>query len=106
MTSLLAQYGLWAIFVLIAVDAVFPAASELVMLYAGALASGALTEQLVVFGTERSGADAFVAVAVTGTLGYLAGSLVGWWIGRRGGRPFLERHGRWLHLGPVRMQRA
>ena len=106
MTAFLAQNGLWAVFVLMAVDAVFPAASELVMLYAGALASGALTEQLVVFGTERSGADAFVAVAVTGTLGYLAGSLVGWWIGRRGGRPFLERHGRWLHLGPARMQRA
>ena len=32
-----------------AVDAAFPAASELVMLYAGALASGALTDQLVVF---------------------------------------------------------
>src|SRR5262245_12243113 len=89
-----------------AVDAVFPAASELVMLYAGALASGALTDQLVVFGTDRSGPDAFVAVAVAGTLGYLTGSLVGWWIGRRGGRPFLERHGRWLHLSPARMQRA
>ena len=106
MTSFLAQNGLWAVFVLMALDAVFPAASELVMLYAGALASGALTDQLVVFGTERSGPDALVAVAVTGTLGYLAGSLVGWWIGRRGGRPFLERRGRWLHLNAARMQRA
>jgi len=105
-TSFLAQNGLWAVFLLMAIDAVFPAASELVMLYAGALASGALSDQLVVFGTERSGPDAFVAVAVAGTLGYLAGSLVGWWIGRRGGRPFLERHGRWLHLNRPRMERA
>src|SRR5205823_740937 len=35
-----------------AVDAVFPAASELVMLYGGALASGALTHELDVFGSR------------------------------------------------------
>src|SRR5262245_56642297 len=57
-------------------------------------------------GCEREEACAFVAVAVVGTHGYLTGSLVGWWIGRRGERPFLERHGRWLHLSPARMQRA
>ena len=32
--------------------------------------------------------------------------LVGWWIGRRGGRPFVERHGRALHLGADRLARA
>jgi membrane protein DedA with SNARE-associated domain len=105
-TSFLAQHGLWAVFVLMAIDAVFPAASELVMLYAGALASGALSSQLVVFGTERSGFDAYIAVALSGTLGYLFGSLVGWAIGLYGGRPFLERHGRWVHLNEARMDRA
>ena len=30
----------------------------------------------------------------------------GWAIGRAGGRPFIERHGRWLHLGPQRFRRA
>ena len=35
---------------------------------------------------------------LAGTLGYLTGALVGWAIGRRGGRPLLERHGRWLHI--------
>ena len=45
-----------------AIDAVFPAASELVMLYGGALASGALAHELVVFGTERSGFGAYLAV--------------------------------------------
>ena len=38
MTSWLAHYGVFAILVLMAIDAVFPAASELVMLYGGALA--------------------------------------------------------------------
>ena len=106
MTSFLAQHGLWAVFVLMAIDAVFPAASELVMLYAGALASGALTHELVVFGTERSGFDAYLAVSLAGTLGYLFGSLVGWAIGLYSGRPFIERHGRWVHLSEARLERA
>src|SRR3954451_9502399 len=41
-----------------------------------------------------------------GTLGYLAGSLGGWAIGRVGGRALIERHARWLHLGPARFARA
>ena len=39
-------------------------------------------------------------------LGYQLGAIGGWWIGDRGGRPFLERHGRWLHLTPERLDRA
>ena len=46
------------------------------------------------------------AAVAAGTLGYLTGSLAGWAIGRAGGRPFIERHGRWLHLGPQRFRRA
>jgi len=93
---------------LMAIDAVFPAASELVMVYAGALASGAFASQhVVLFGHQiDSGFWAFVTMALAGTLGYLVGSIVGWWIGRRGGRPFVERHGRLLHLGPERLERA
>jgi membrane protein DedA with SNARE-associated domain len=105
-TSFLAQHGLWAVFVLMAIDAVFPAASELVMLYAGALASGALSSQLVVFGTERSGFDAYLAVSLAGTFGYLFGAVVGWAIGLYGGKPFLERRGRWFHLSHARLERA
>src|SRR5262245_30829812 len=89
-----------------AIDAVFPAASEVVMLYGGALASGALAHQLDVFGTPRSGFWAYVAIALAGTLGYLVGAIAGWAIGLYGGRPLLERHGRWLHLGPERLDRA
>ena len=52
------------------------------------------------------GAGAYVALALAGTLGYLVGALVGWAIGRYGGRPLLERHGRWFHLSPERLDRA
>lgn len=106
MTSLLAHYGVPAIFVLLAIDAVFPAASELVMVYAGALASGALVHEVHVFGADLSGLSAFLVVVAAGVLGYQLGAAFGWWVGKRGGRPFLEGHGRWFHLSPERLDRA
>jgi len=105
-TSLLAHYGVPAIFVLLAIDAVFPAASELVMVYAGALASGALVHEVHVFGADLSGLSAFLVVVAAGVLGYQLGAAFGWWVGERGGRPFLEGHGRWFHLSPERLDRA
>jgi membrane protein DedA with SNARE-associated domain len=105
-TSILAHHGVVAVFVLMAIDAVFPAFSELVMLYGGALASGALTHELDVFGSQQTGTNAYVAIAVAGTIGYLLGSLVGWAIGFYGGRPFLDARGRWFHLDTARLDRA
>jgi membrane protein DedA with SNARE-associated domain len=108
LTSLIGNHGLYAVFLLMAIDAVLPAASELVMVYAGALAAGAFTGQHVdLFGSRISShAWAFVAMALAGTLGYLVGSVGGWAIGVYGGRPLLERRGRWLHLGEDKLQRA
>jgi membrane protein DedA with SNARE-associated domain len=108
LTSLIGNHGLYAVFLLMAIDAVFPAASELVMVYAGALAAGAFAGQHVdLFGSRISShGSAYVAMALAGTLGYLVGSVVGWAIGLYGGRPLLERRGRWLHLGEDKLQRA
>jgi len=107
-TTFVGDHGVYAVFLLMAIDAVFPAASELVMVYAGALASGAFASQHVVLFGHRiePGGWAYVTMALAGTLGYLLGAVVGWWIGRAGGRPFAERHGRLLHLGPERLGRA
>jgi membrane protein DedA with SNARE-associated domain len=107
-TSFVGNHGLYAVFVLMAIDAVFPAASELVMVYAGALASGAFAGQhVVLFGNDVTTPFwAYVAVSLTGTLGYLFGSEVGGGIGWKGGRPLAERRGGWLHLGPERLARA
>jgi membrane protein DedA with SNARE-associated domain len=107
-TSLIGDHGLYAVFVLMLVDAVFPAASEVVMLYAGALAAGAFAAQdVVLFGEEiTTPAWGFVAMALAGTSGYTIGSVLGWGIGLYGGRTFLERRGRWFHLGPERLRRA
>jgi membrane protein DedA with SNARE-associated domain len=108
LTSLIGDHGLYAIFILMLVDAVLPAASELVMVYGGALAAGAFAGQdVVLFGeTIEPGFWAYFAVAMSGTLGYTVGSIIGWGIGLYAGRPYLEKHGRWLHLGPDKLERA
>jgi membrane protein DedA with SNARE-associated domain len=106
--SQVASHGVYAVFALLALGAVLPAASEIVMLYAGAVAAGvAASHGVSVFGWHvGSGAGSYVVLALAGALGYVAGGLVGWAIGRYGGRPLLERHGRWLHVTPERLDRA
>ena len=107
-TGLIGDAGIYAIFALMLLDAVFPAASELVMVFGGALAAGALAgSDVVLFGWRfESQTDAFVAIALAGSIGYWLGAILGWWIGLWGGRPFLVRYGRYLHLGPERLARA
>jgi membrane protein DedA with SNARE-associated domain len=103
LTDFVGNHGLSAVFLLMAVDAVFPAASELVMVYGGALAAGAFAHEVGGFGT---GVDAYIAIALAGTIGYLVGALIGWWIGLRGGRPLIARHGKWLHVDEEKLDRA
>ena len=107
-TNLIGDYGLYAVFVLMLIDAVFPAASEVVMVYAGAVAAGAFAGQsITLFGYEfESGFPAYVAVATAGTVGYLIGAIGGWALGDYLGRPWLEHHGRWLHLSAEKLDRA
>jgi membrane protein DedA with SNARE-associated domain len=108
-TAQVASHGVYAVFVLMAIDAVFPAASELVMVVAGAVAAGVLpaADGVTVFGRNVGfGLDAYVVLALAGTLGYLVGAIGGWAIGRYGGRPLLEGRGRWFHITPDRLQRA
>ena len=108
LTTVVGDYGLYAVFLLMLVDAVLPAASEPVMVYGGAVAAGAFAGQdIVLFGQKlEAGLPAYLAVASAGTIGYTLGSVGGWWIGAHGGRPFLERHGRWLHLNEAKLDKA
>ena len=107
-TSWIGSYGVYAVFLLSFVDAVLPAASEVVMVYAGAMAIGAFPGQDVTLFGDRleSTWSAFLTVAVAGTVGYVLGAVAGWAIGLYGGRPYLERHGRWLHVTPARLDEA
>ena len=106
-TAAIGDHGLYAVFVLMAIDAVFPAASELLMVYSGALAGGAFASDVVLFGHRfDEGLGAWIAMVLAGSIGYTIGSIGGWAIGIYGGRPYLERHGRWLHLPPHRLDKA
>ncbi len=108
-TTFVGDHGVYAVFLLMAIDAVFPAASELVMVYAGALASGAFASQhVVLFGhADRLG---LLGVRDDGARRHarlhrrLDRRLVR--SAATAGRPFVERHGRLLHLGPERLARA
>jgi membrane protein DedA with SNARE-associated domain len=106
-TSFIGDHGLLAVFALMTLAAVLPVASELTMLYGGALASGALAGQIALLGHRfGSGLHAYLAVALAGLAGNTLGAVGGWLIGVHGGQPLLERYGRYAHIGPERIARA
>jgi membrane protein DedA with SNARE-associated domain len=107
-TSFVADHGLYAVFVLMLAAAVVPTASELVMLYGGALASGAFASaHVTAFGHRiHTPVWAYLAVVLTGVVANALGAVVGWGVGSAGGRPFLERNGRWLHVNVEKLERA
>jgi membrane protein DedA with SNARE-associated domain len=107
LTDAIAQHGVLVVALVMTVDAVLPAGGEVTMLFAGALASGALAHHTALLGMPISdGLAAYVVLSLAGTLGYVAGSAAGWLLGRRGGPVLVARYGRWLHVGPQRMARA
>jgi membrane protein DedA with SNARE-associated domain len=108
LTRWIGHHGAYAVFAIMALDALLPVGGEITMLFDGALAAGAITgEHPVLLGHQlQTGLESYLVLAIAGTLGYLVGSLVGWTIGRWGGRPLLERHGRWLHVTPENLDRA
>jgi membrane protein DedA with SNARE-associated domain len=69
------------------------------MLFGGALAGG-----LVLAGVHVD--LNVVAVALAGAAGNLVGSLIAYYAGRVGGRPFLDRYGRYLLIREKELERA
>ncbi|MBI5106555.1 MAG: DedA family protein [Solirubrobacterales bacterium] len=108
LTGWIADQGVYAVFALMAVDALVPVGGELIMVYAGVVAAGAVAGGHPTFlgMAPTPGLESYLVLAMAGALGYLAGSLAGWVIGARGGRAIVERHGRWLHLSPRTLDRA
>lgn len=97
-TSAIGDHGLYAVFLFMLGDAVLPA-NEAVMLYAGALAAGAFSGAVVLFGSEiQQGLPAYLAVATAGTIGSTLGAMIGWAVGKYLGRPFVLKHQRWFRL--------
>jgi membrane protein DedA with SNARE-associated domain len=108
LTSFVGGHGVYAVFLLMLAAAIVPAGSELVMIYAGAVAGGTFASAHVVLFGHRidTPAWAYVTMTAAGTVANTLGCAAGWAIGRYGGRPLLERHARWLHVTPARVARA
>jgi membrane protein DedA with SNARE-associated domain len=97
------RYGYFAVFVLMVLEsACIPVPSEVTMLFGGALANAAFLDSLGQQGEHLN----FVVVALVGTAGNLVGSWIAWGVGYRGGRPLIERWGRYIFLRQHELDRA
>lgn len=91
--SLIGQYGYLIVFFGVMLESMgVPIPGETILLAAGVL-------------VQRGSLDPGDAVAF-GVLGAVAGDQLGYWIGRRGGRPFVLRWGRYVLITPERLDRA
>jgi membrane protein DedA with SNARE-associated domain len=99
-THLLLSWGYTALFVATLLAAMgLPTGSEIVIAYAGALASGHV-------GDGNAHHLNLVLVIILATIGELIGSFLGYGIGRIGGRPLVERLGRYVLVTNADLDRA
>jgi membrane protein DedA with SNARE-associated domain len=98
-TDEIVRYGYLAIFVLMLLEsACIPIPSEVTMLFGGALTTAAFLapeQQLE-----------FWLVVLAGTVGNVVGSWLAYWAGYSGGRPLVDRWGRYLLIRPHEVDRA
>jgi membrane protein DedA with SNARE-associated domain len=93
----IAQYGYLAVFFLmLAESACIPVPSEVIMLFGGALAAGAVA------GAHPS----LAGIIVAGVLGNVAGSYVAWGVGRYAGQAVVRRWGRRIGIREREIDRA
>ncbi|MFC7392057.1 DedA family protein [Scopulibacillus cellulosilyticus] len=92
-TDLITAFGYWGIFFGMAIEsACIPLPSEVILLFGGFLAvQGKLTFWLVV---------------LAGVLGNLTGSILTFWIGKKGGRTFLEKYGKYVLINKKHLDTA
>ena len=88
----ISSFGYVGVIFLMAIEsACIPLPSEIIMPFAGSL-----TTVLVVEGVAHAARFNLLLVGLAGALGCLVGSVVAYWVGAVGGRPFVERYGRYV----------
>ncbi len=93
MEHFLQSWGYAAIFVLAMAEAIcIPFPSEITFGFGGALAA--------------EGQLALAGVILVGIAGEFVGSMIGFTIGRTGGRPIVERYGKYVLVAPADLDRA
>jgi len=92
-TNLIGDHGIPAVFFLMILEsACLPVPSEVIMLFAGYLVS--------------IHSMSLVGAVAAGVAGNIVGSWIAWAVGMSGGRVLLERHGRYVHITPERLDMA
>jgi membrane protein DedA with SNARE-associated domain len=93
--------------VLMAIEsACIPLPSELIMPYAGALTEPGVSTQLSIqYGVDLPVFNLIIA-AIAGALGCNLGSEVAYWVGAKGGRPAIEKYGRYLLISKKELELA
>ena len=92
-TGVVGDLGLKGIFVLMTLESMcIPIPSEPTMLFAG-------------FNVDQ-GTYSFIAVVSVGVAANVLGSWIAYGFGRFGRLELIERHGKWLHITPARMDQA
>ena len=90
-TDIISNMGYIGIFILMTIESAgIPIPSEIIMTYAGFLASG-------------NGIPHLVLVAFIGSMGTAFGSAIGYGIGAWGGKPFADKYGKYFGLSPQKM---
>jgi membrane protein DedA with SNARE-associated domain len=93
LTRLIGDHGFSAVFgLMIAESACIPVPSEAIMLFAGSVVA-----------EHRM---SLLAAIVAGVLGNVVGSWIAWAVGYYGGRPFVHRWGRYIHVTERRLALA
>ena len=102
LNNLYGAVGYVGVLIAMAIEsAMVPLPSELILPYAGFLVSD--TSQIEPL---TRGPWSFWIVAIVATIGNTLGSLIAYAIGAYGGRPFLERYGRYLLIRPHEIELA
>ena len=104
LTDTVASNGYVAVFVLMAVgSACIPIPAEIVLAFGGALATSSFATEAI---HDPSTKLVFWAVVAVGVAGSMVGSWLAYAVGYAGGRPLIDRWGRYLLLRRHELERA
>ena len=102
LTNLYGAVGYLGVLVAMAIEsAMIPLPSELILPFAGFLVSDPTAVERLTGGQWN-----YWLVVIAATIGNTTGSLIAYGIGAWGGRPFLERYGRYLLIRPHEIELA
>ena len=91
--NIISYLGYWGVFLAMTIEsACIPLPSEATMPFAGFVVS--------------EGKMTLLGITIAGTLGNLVGSWIAYFVGLKGGRPFLEKYGKYVLISHKSLDRA